>query len=359
MRASFLTYATICMCATIGDGFISLIPAAAEDTGVDLKTVLAGHKAAREKLRSAHARVTAVVGHSAADRQRTEVEWWHDGDSCRYTVFCSPESAQSQSKIVVREELGILRGNAKRLLREPKLPDPVIVAQASLNDRSVFTTGSIWSAGMFCVNNQFGRYYEDEIVDPNIFTDVTVVRDESLIRVSAKISHGHWRDIWFDPKWNYLITRKADRSLQHPDKIASVTEARTVSEIAPGIFFPTHVIMKNFDLMGETKIEFLSVNEPVADESLVVRIPENTLVSDVAAGVRYVTDVNGNPKSTPTPIRKPPAHRAAPTSISPAQIPVPTSRWRWWGVAAALVAIVGAGFYFRRRSLNSATSKGL
>lgn len=309
---------------------------------IDAETALAAQKAARELIASAHAKIH-VRSHVA--HQSHSFEWWHAGSSFRVIESHSDTSSGRQS-LMYTEERGILNGDMRTLVRS-KDDKP---SQATINDeRELSSTGGLWSAGLCWLNNECNRYYEDEFPRKGRFSDLTSSRDGNLIRLSARMIGGNWYDIWLDPEKNYIITKKALRGVKDPAVVAACEEATQVSEIKPGIFYPTKVVVKSKgDLTHERTISFLSVNEPIQEEKLRVRFPNNTHVFDAARQTAYIVNAAEERISHEVFIRPPVQHRALAVETSLTG-PPGISGWTIAGISAGVVALLLVALKVARR----------
>jgi hypothetical protein len=271
----------------------TLALAATRGNELKLRQVLDAHKSSRAQLYSAHARIITTVRVYGIS-QSEGAEWWHDGDRYRVRLVHWSDGVAKEKTDKTEREYGLYRGQPCALTF-PKTKRET--ATAILNtDQSLSTSGSLWSAGMCWVNNRFGWYFEDEFRGARGMTNVSSSKVGEKVRVTGQLSDC-WYDVDFDPSRNYVITRVAERLAlpDKPEKLGYLAEAKTISEVAPGVFFPTlvHIDLPTMKGFQDTRIEFLSVNQPIAEEDLAIHPPANTSVIDGATREVYHVDKDG------------------------------------------------------------------
>lgn len=313
---------------------------------IDLRAVLSAHKASREQIHSARAKVNSrskIYG----GIQTSEAEWWHDGSLYRVAVTSRNENSPDPELRLSRREFGYFKGAPCAVTRSnsTKTKD-----QALLNSEESLTNfGSIWNAGLCWFKNRYGWYYEDEFAGVRGMKDVRAQRVQDIIRVTGR-SEDVWCDVDFDPKRGYIITRVASGLGESRPYVA---EAKVVSEIAPGVFFPTHVYIDLPTMKGyqESKIEFLAVNQPIADSDLQIALSGGTQVHDLATRAIYAIDGNGAPTGKTNYLPPETAPRSVQGVVPDVSMPtsVPTNVARLATSIALLLGIGGASLLLLRR----------
>ena len=132
-------------------------------------------------------------------------------------------------------------------------------------------------------------------------------------------------------------------------------EADSFQEHAPGLFFPTHTVMRIYNrgdkperptgAVTEAFFEQVKINDPIPDEIFRLTIPEGTRTADWRNGTTFVMGSDGKP-SPEYPIH--PLETLAP--VQPANVPQRTgyARWLWLG-GIALAAMIGGFVAWRFR----------
>jgi hypothetical protein len=172
------------------------------------------------------------------------------------------------------------------------------------------------------------------------------------------------RELWFDPKFNYLSWKMVSLQFLKPGKRDERRVEWTVTrftEAAPALYFPAQVEMSsslNGNVTNTESVAFsdIRINEPLPPDVFHFRFPEGTKVSDRVSGKSYVTGADGNPAG---PLQDMPAVVAPPVPPPPGHVtrsePTPWSSW----ILPCSVGILGgaAGLWVRGRWLSARASR--
>jgi len=198
-------------------------------------------------------------------------------------------------------------------------------------------------------------------------------RGQKAGRVRRQVDAGHdcivielidpngQREIWLDPKYNYLVRRTVYDQPAVKGGLAAVRTERVVTRFAEpvtGIFFPeevqfTSAVNGKQDQSSTTVFSDIRINEPLPADVFDLPFPAGTEVDDSILGKRYKVDATGNPiGETIVPRRV----AAPPVQGSPGAVSTEEPRpWSWWVLPASIGILGWAAAMWLRRKLPSRT----
>jgi hypothetical protein len=208
---------------------------------------------------------------------------------------------------------------------------------------------------------------------PEVPFDELLRRGQQIGRVARNQEAGHecivielvdrddvTREIWFEPRFNYMIWKTVYMRPGKSDGPGGVRTERVVTrflEAAPSLFFPAQVEFKalvggKVSEIKSTTFSDVHINEPLPPDIFDFRFPKDTVVFDRILGKTYVVDGNGNPvgEQKELPVAVAPPVRSAPGDITRTE-PV---RWSSWLLPCSVGALGGAAaIWGHRRWLES------
>jgi hypothetical protein len=313
-----------------------------------LDEVLQGNRASIDSIRTLSCRVTNVrTSPSGKTAKPVQGEYWKSDDKVRvqwaergftFDAFCNG-AVQRILSSDVKERRGSVMRNSHWL-------PPCDALELALLTLPLYVEGR-----------------------PEMPFDELLQRGQNVGNVSRKRETGHecivvelidpddiTREIWFEPKFNYLAWKTVFKQRGADEKQGDVRTEKVVLrfvEAGPSIFFPAEV--EGSSVVGGkpngkrlTTFSDIHINEPIPPDVFDFRFPKGTHVFDNILGKTYVVDEDGNPvgEQRPLPAAVAPPVRPAPGDVSRSE----PARWSSWFLPCSLGLLAGAGgIWFQRR----------
>ena len=171
------------------------------------------------------------------------------------------------------------------------------------------------------------------------------------------------RELWFEPKLNYLVWRVVFLGAHLKGQGGQRKMMNTVkqfTEIAPGMFFPADAELSS-SRDGKpvrtisTTFSDIRINEPLPPDIFDFRFPADLRVYDRISGTSYITGADGNSRVDEKASR---ARVAPPVASAPGDFTrVEVRPWSSWIIPCSLGVLGGAaGLYARNRWLMRKTA---
>lgn len=277
-------------------GFILLLLAFNIDDNAELEQLVASHQSARDSIVSLHCHVEQVASEQASPLTLTGT-FWKNQNGYRLKVERPASSTFSDRK----SDSSFMNGQLQQYVTRQR-PQGSSNALIKWKKLSTPEFGHPYFFGLlsFIGAGDLGPYRLEQLLENKAFTLAGVKKTQSKHGdvVSLKLTHaGGFFELQFAVKYN-CMTSAATYSTMN-GKIVSYHTVESFSQIAPGIYFPTEVLMRN-EMEGKTretlttKIKVISVNKPIPDAQLQLTIPHGTMCEDNIRKEKYQVDAQGN-----------------------------------------------------------------
>jgi hypothetical protein len=161
------------------------------------------------------------------------------------------------------------------------------------------------------------------------------------------------REIWVEPKSNYLITKAKYYAGAGGRELAAEREATDIREVKPGVYFP-HRSEARFYKSGKVYLRMMvtfakvAINDPVNAAALELKFPEGLSVTDQVQNRHYVVDADEQPvPGSETLVALSKEEQLRLEALRPWY-----RRWTTWlavGAGAILLAFAAGAIRWRRR----------
>ncbi len=313
--------------------------------------VRAGHRAARESIRTLSAKVT--VEYAFPERQVIRSgHYWRSLDTARV-----------HEDLGFRAEHYLLRGSELRQVGVGRRPD----------GRSQYAAVRKPRGSLMCLCDAWNQMLIDMLgpgdsrqYDLDAYLDLSkqsprAVRDKcdgrECVRLTLRFDTGFGEDtltLWHDVGCNYLI-RKKKEEVGTGSVVMQILE---FTEAEGGVFVPTKLrreSLRNGKLASadEVTLSEVAINRPIPEDVFPLpAIPSGTVLMDQVQGGRYPIDSNWNRIGPAEPLQLvtgPGAGTAGSVDYRSPTAAEPASAVRWLApISLGLVVTAGAGVCYRR-----------
>jgi hypothetical protein len=319
-----------------------------------LSIVRAGHRSARESIRTYSATVTVEVTFSKQPTMVLTGRYWRSLDLVR---VLEKEGKGTDDYLVKDSEIHQVGQGA-----DPK-SGRVHYAATRRSATQILCVLDVWNRMMidFIGPNNGGRYDFDRFLE---FAKEApkAVREKSgghnCIRVDLSYMAGSEQKatLWFDMDHNYLIRKKT----VGPKGSSSSYESEIIefAEPEPGVFIPIKCRGRGFNdgaptSIEETTLTDVKVNKPIPNTVFQLpAIPSGTILDDRIERKRYPIDSNWHPIGPATQLAEviensKSERQASDYHAQSTSEPVPFSRWLI--ITSLFVLVIASSFLVYRR----------
>ncbi len=262
---------------------------------ISIDRLVARHKSTRDSIISIHCQVEQIASEKASPLTLSG-SFWKNVNGYRLKVERPPGSSFQDKKV----DSSFLKGHFQQFVTRSRAQGTSNVL-LKLNKKSFQDLGNPYFFGLltFIGPNDLGPYYFEELVaNPALKpAKVGVANSKHGEVVVVKLVHGAgYFELQFAEKYNYMVSAVTYNIMNN--KIVSYHTVETFVQIAPGIYFPAEVLLRN-EIDGKiretvtTKIKVISVNQLIPDAQLQLVIPYGTICEDLINKQKYQVDAQG------------------------------------------------------------------
>jgi hypothetical protein len=338
---------------------ILIVPDLCADEQADLLTVVrAGHRSARESIRTFSATVTDEVT-QPQKQVHTKGKYWRSLDVAR---------AQQQHSGSSFEDYLLKGSEVRQVGRHRRKNGGQYYAAVRRPRTEMFCGFDPWLLMHLEFGGPGGRVHMDydQFLDsakerPRVSRDTAGGRESVRVEMSYDLPNGGESrvTIWHDVGRSYLVWKgtstSSDESLRNEVEIVEFLES------APGVVFPVKRVVRSFrgsDLIGEstTTLSDVRINEPIPkDVFRLPTVPAGTILQDYVEGKQYPIDEDWRPAGPAKPLTRMvvanPSDKDDAGYTSPStEEPASWTRWLLPGSLAILGLAGGFSLYRRYRA---------